>query len=1315
MTKLRVTVNNIELKDFDGTSQRLLRYAIAAFLDISPDDVRIASVERGSVKVTIELPTESIEKLKNAHQRNDPELAELLAPLVLVELRPEAMEAPASSLESLIEQIRGLPRIPKVLNQRIVLCRQALEQVGRESRPILWAQLHVELGLCLHQTSDIGRPRHLEEAIGHFQAALNVYTRTDHAEVWAATLHNLAAIYAERVQGDKAANLEQAICLYEQALDVRTQDSFPEDWANTQRNLANAYTQRITGNRAKNLDRAISLYRNALSVWTPERYPLGWAQAQKDLGMAYLLRVQGVRSNNLQTAIACFEKALTFWTRQAHPLDWAEVQDRLGLVWRHYTGDNPATNVERAVECHQAALQVWTRENHPWEWARAQHNLGTAWRSRLRGNHAGDLEKAIQCYQQALTVRTRDTHPEAWAETTHNLATAYSECFTSESLERAIGLYNQVLQVRTRQDLPLAWARTQSELANAYARRIRGERATNLEQAIVHYKQALKVQSPETCPQDWAMTQQNLAVAYSERLVEDKADSLRRAVRHYKQSLRVFDRHSSLMRWATVQTDLADTCWKLGNLEHSARYLDQAVSLCLEVVDALDLLPRSPIWALAHYNLGNAFGDRSRIRGVSEGDQEQAIRHYAEALKFYTPQAFPERWANTHNNLAVTYGERQQGDRAENLARAIRHFDIALEVATPESFPVDARRAARNLGNLLFGEGRWAEAHTAYTTSLKAAKTLYTAAFMEAGREAEITENASLYAHDAFCLAHLGRLEEALIRLEEGKTRTLAERLGRDAVQLEKAGQEDKKAYDDLVRHLRNLEAEQRAGEDGLSPGGARRSYTEIAGEVERTRQDLKALVQRIQGYLEDFLPGPLDFAAMQALVTDERTALVEFCVTEKGSVIFLVRQEGRPEAVWVEGFTRADLLHLLLETPAQVQSWLERYRARVEHPAWWKAALSEIVASQGRYQVGWQVAYQLRQVMPKKHPARASAWLAWLATIERVMTKVGLGLIAPLHAELQQHDVTRLILVPQGGLFLLPLHAASLDQNGACLLDRYEVSYAPSATVSQRCRERAAHARTQGLFAVANPTLDLDYSETEIHTIESLFGKHSVILWRENATKMTTLAQASGYGYTHFSCHGQYNWDTPTLSALFLAGSLVKGKGGGRTIDYEHALTLTEVEAELDLAQTRLVTLSACETGLSEALGPRAEEYVGLPAGFLLAGAPAVVASLWAVNDLSTALLIRHFYLCHLQGDPDRPDDGPLSPASALRRAQRWLRDVTAGELAAHFGAESLKPTYLSQRQALALLMHFDQKYDLDSRPFGHPTFWAPFTISGQ
>ena len=96
----------------------------------------------------------------------------------------------------------------------------------------------------------------------------------------------------------------------------------------------------------------------------------------------------------------------------------------------------------------------------------------------------------------------------------------------------------------------------------------------------------------------------------------------------------------------------------------------------------------------------------------------------------------------------------------------------------------------------------------------------------------------------------------------------------------------------------------------------------------------------------------------------------------------------------------------------------------------------------------------------------------------------------------------------------------------------------------------------------------------------------------------------------------------------------------------------------DLRLAAARLAALSACETGIPGTKLP--DEVVGLPTGWLQAGVAGVVASLWSVNDLSTAMLMERFYRLWRE-------DG-LAPALALRQAQLWLRDSTNREKAEYF-----------------------------------------------
>ncbi len=68
----------LTLKGFEAARQRLLLYALAAFLDIAPDEIRVISIKEGSVKIVMELPREAARRLKDAHDRGNVDLQELL-------------------------------------------------------------------------------------------------------------------------------------------------------------------------------------------------------------------------------------------------------------------------------------------------------------------------------------------------------------------------------------------------------------------------------------------------------------------------------------------------------------------------------------------------------------------------------------------------------------------------------------------------------------------------------------------------------------------------------------------------------------------------------------------------------------------------------------------------------------------------------------------------------------------------------------------------------------------------------------------------------------------------------------------------------------------------------------------------------------------------------------------------------------------------------------------------------------------------------------------------------------------------------------
>jgi CHAT domain-containing protein len=318
--------------------------------------------------------------------------------------------------------------------------------------------------------------------------------------------------------------------------------------------------------------------------------------------------------------------------------------------------------------------------------------------------------------------------------------------------------------------------------------------------------------------------------------------------------------------------------------------------------------------------------------------------------------------------------------------------------------------------------------------------------------------------------------------------------------------------------------------------------------------------------------------------------------------------------------------------------------------------------------------------------------------------------------------DADQLILVPHRFLHLLPLHCLPLGSAPTTLLDQFArgVRFAPSLQVLDVVRKRPP-TPLDSLFALQNPTEDLLYSDLEVQAIQSLFATQPTVLKRSEATKgaiqqhQGTLARSS---CVHFACHGYFNFAQPLLSSLILAGSEItpapdelEAEGlllqpDGSAVDLSQCLTLLDV-FQLDLRQARLVALSACETGLSE-LNSLSDEVVGLSSGFLYAGCNSVIGTLWTVPDISTALLMAHFYrLFKAQTDQGHPGDVAL----ALKNAQHWLRTLTLHQLEA-------------QRSTIPPVMHANFDHDLvglkrfhagEDCPFRSPYFWAAFTAVGQ
>ena len=209
--------------------------------------------------------------------------------------------------------------------------------------------------------------------------------------------------------------------------------------------------------------------------------------------------------------------------------------------------------------------------------------------------------------------------------------------------------------------------------------------------------------------------------------------------------------------------------------------------------------------------------------------------------------------------------------------------------------------------------------------------------------------------------------------------------------------------------------------------------------------------------------------------------------------------------------------------------------------------------------------------------------------------------LIAPFAHEIR---TPHLAIVPHGTLHFLPFHA--FFDGEQYLIDRFEISYAPSASVFKYCLEKSeVHHQSPLLVGVADEKAPL--VDEELAKISRLFPGARV-LQSAAATRAAFVESSKAASFVHIATHAIFRQDNPMFSSFKLADG------------YFTAFDLFSLACP-----TNLVTLSGCQSGMSEVTG--SDDLLGLMRGFLYAGARSLLVSLWNVNDESTAALMVHFY----------------------------------------------------------------------------------------
>lgn len=270
-----------------------------------------------------------------------------------------------------------------------------------------------------------------------------------------------------------------------------------------------------------------------------------------------------------------------------------------------------------------------------------------------------------------------------------------------------------------------------------------------------------------------------------------------------------------------------------------------------------------------------------------------------------------------------------------------------------------------------------------------------------------------------------------------------------------------------------------------------------------------------------------------------------------------------------------------------------------------------------GRRQLGELVLKHAR------HIQRPAAKDVGLAQVSRELHSL---LLEPLAEDLE--GVQQLIIIPSGRLNILPF-CALVDPSGRPLLAQKTVVQLAKTTdflkIAQSPRKTASK-----VVAFVNATNDLPSAELEGNALARIYPDTQ--LFRTTAAnKANVLKFGSQADILHMATHGTWDASNSLNNHLKLAE--------GQQLAQDDIFSL-------DLRQTSLVTLSACNTALADRSD--LDHVASLAEAFWLAGSRTVIASLWPVDDNSTQALMSEFYTRLKAGE---------SKAEALRAAQLSVR----------------------------------------------------------
>jgi CHAT domain-containing protein/tetratricopeptide (TPR) repeat protein len=769
-------------------------------------------------------------------------------------------------------------------------------------------------------------------------------------------------------------------------------------------------------------------------------------------------------------------------------------------------------------------------------------------------------------------------------------------------------------------------------VAVAIGEQVDGDERANARIAEKFLREALELVSEDERPELVAMLRTNLALALMRSVRVADTGPLQEARTLCEAALQYRSPERDIEDWAYTVINLGAVIERLAGAGEAS--LDDARATYQVVLDRTETLPGELV---AHTRVNVLRLRHDELRRKDEDDQGWPGRtEEVSALIRLAREVVSDLHGTrvTRGRAARTLAQLLR-DRAETSG-ARDTFREAIQLLRNGDLQ-DFHFAAWELATMHSEAGEWEDAAGRYREALAAARVLVERPGDAGERARQADTSGRLWRWAAHAYTMTGATEEAVLALEDGRTRELRRQLQLEDPKLERLEQLVPQAATAWRETLQAMAA------DDADPDKAGRELDEALAQI-----------RAVPGF-ERFAASPdLDTVSSAA---HEHSPAVYINPTPYGTSILRVSDRGDIQA------------RVLEVTSAQVTAMI---LFGVKDPS---------DAAPGTF-----ISYALAAAGNPDDMGPGQELPDIADALDRVLPWIGERICAPVEELLLAESDREPLLIPCGVLATVPLVAAPYGDDYRCLLDRYTVSTTPSASTHATARRRAATAPDtfDRLVAVADPTEDLEFSRTEVAEIATRFHDRRVG-HAAQATRGWLIDNAGDASTLHLACHGFGGLTDATRNGFVLA---------------DGSLTGPEV-ARLGPLHARLAVASACQTAVT-GVGDGAEEAFSLGSALLAAGVACVIATLWSVRDLATAMLMTRLYELLHAGQ---------TPAQALVSAQRWLRDIEDPEVYM-FIADHPRLRTFGQRGLRAKPSTIGN--GTDTRPFAHPENWAGFVALG-